>query len=142
MRHEGLSTQTVSEDFFWPKTGLNLSEDLFFWSSPNFGPKPGPNLSEDLFFWSSPNVRPKNGLNFSEDLFFSLHLSFGRKADLVLGWKIFILVFIILKFSEFPAPLPPFENPAYATASAIRGLEATPSPQRSEILQFFFSKRT
>ena len=27
--------------------------------------------------------------------------------------KIFILVFVILKFSEFPAP--PFENPAYAT---------------------------
>ena len=30
-----------------------------------------------------------------------------------LGWKFFILVFIILKFSEFLGPL--FENPAYAT---------------------------
>ena len=33
--------QNLGEDFFWPKTGLNLSEDLlflfFFWSSPNFG---------------------------------------------------------------------------------------------------------
>ena len=35
---EGLSTQTVGEDFFWPKTGLYLSEDLFFvWSSTKFG---------------------------------------------------------------------------------------------------------
>ena len=34
---EGLSTET----FFWPKTGLNLSEDLFFWSSPNFGQENG-----------------------------------------------------------------------------------------------------
>ena len=31
------------------KTGPNLSEDLFYCSSPNFGPKMGPNLSEDLF---------------------------------------------------------------------------------------------
>ena len=63
-------------------------------------------MGEDLFFW------PKTGLNLSEDLFFvGLHLILGRKADLVLGWKIFIVIFIILKFSEFPAPL--FENPAY-----------------------------
>ena len=27
---EGLSTETVGEDLFWPKTGLTLSEDLFF----------------------------------------------------------------------------------------------------------------
>ena len=26
---EGLSTETVAKDFFWPKTGLNLREDLF-----------------------------------------------------------------------------------------------------------------
>ena len=25
----------------WPKTGLNLSEDLFFWSSPKFGQENG-----------------------------------------------------------------------------------------------------
>ena len=30
--------------------GLNLSEDLFFWSSPYFGQKMGLNCSEDLFF--------------------------------------------------------------------------------------------
>ena len=31
--------QNQGEDFFFrPKTGLNLSEDLFFWSSPDFGP--------------------------------------------------------------------------------------------------------
>ena len=72
---EGLSTETVGADLlFWPKTGLNLSEDLFFiWSSPNFGPKTGLNLTEDFFF-------------------FGLHLNLGRKTDLVLGWKIFILV--------------------------------------------------
>ena len=39
--------------------------------------------------------------------FFGLHLILGRKTDLVLGWKIFIPVFTILKFSEFPAPPPP-----------------------------------
>ena len=40
-----------------------------------------------------------------EDLFFGLHLILGRKTDLVLGWKIFILVFIILKFPPPPPPL-------------------------------------
>ena len=69
-----------------------------------------------IFFliWSSPNFGPKTGLNLSKDLFFDFQLNLGRKRDLVLDWKNFILVFIILKFSEFPAP-PPFENPAYAT---------------------------
>ena len=34
---------------FGPKSGLNLSEELFFLrSSPNFGLKTGLNLSEDL----------------------------------------------------------------------------------------------
>ena len=48
---------------------------------------------------------PKTGLNLSENpFFFGLLLSLGWKTYLVLGWKIFILVFIILKFSEFPAP--------------------------------------
>ena len=70
---EGLSTETVGKDLFWPKTGLNLSEDLFY----------------------------------------GLHLILGRKTDLVLGWKIFVLVSINLKFSA--PPLPPFENSAYAT---------------------------
>ena len=67
------------------------------------------------FFWPSPNFGPKTGLNLSDDhFFFGLHLILCIKTDLVLGWKIFILIFIILKFSEFPGP-PPFENPVYAT---------------------------
>ena len=33
-------------------TQPNLSEDLFFWSSPNFGQKSGPNLSEDLSWFN------------------------------------------------------------------------------------------
>ena len=41
---ESLSTQT---DRIWVKT---LFFFFFFWSSPNFGPKTGLNLSEDLFF--------------------------------------------------------------------------------------------
>ena len=55
-------------------------------------------MSEDLFFWSSPD--------------------FGQENGLIVGGKTFILVFIILKFSEFPAPLPSFKNPAYATNCA------------------------
>ena len=70
---EGLSTKRWAKTFFWPKTGLNWSED------------------------------------------FGLHIILSRKTDLVLGWKIFILVFINLKFSAFPGPPPTFENPAYAT---------------------------
>ena len=35
---------------------------------------------------------------------------------LILGGKIFILTFVLLKFSKLPAPPPPFQNPAYATA--------------------------
>ena len=35
---EGLSTETVGEDFVLAK---NRSEDFFFWSSPNFGQKNG-----------------------------------------------------------------------------------------------------
>ena len=36
-KFEHTNERNLGEDFFWPKTGLNLSEDLFFWSSPNFG---------------------------------------------------------------------------------------------------------
>ena len=55
---EGLSTHTVGED-------------LCFWPSPNFGPKTGLNLTADLFsfFWSSPDIGPKTGLTLREDLF-------------------------------------------------------------------------
>ena len=53
---QSLNTQT-DEDFvlflgftcFRPKAGLNLSEDLFFWSSPTFAPKTGLNLSRKTF---------------------------------------------------------------------------------------------
>ena len=126
---EGLSAETVGED-------------LFSWPPPNFGPKTGLNLGEDLFFysWSSPNIGPKTELNLSEDLFFlflfSLHLILGRKADLILGWKIFILVFIILKFSEFPGPPPPFKNPAYATDPAKYVLIITRNKTMLRLLMF------
>ena len=43
-----------------------------------------------------------NWTKFERKPFLGIHLSLGRKTDLVLGWKIFILVFINLKFSEFP----------------------------------------
>ena len=85
---------------------------------PFFGQKLDEILVKTSNFWSSPNFGPKTGLNLSEDVFFGRHLNLGRKTDLVLGWKIFILVFIILKFSEFPAPSP-FENPANATGYDI-----------------------
>ena len=86
---EGLSTQMVGEDLcFWPspnsvpKTGLNLSENLFFvWSSPNFGRKTELRLSEDLFFfffffWCSSDFRQENRTdsgwkNFHSDLCYS-----------------------------------------------------------------------
>ena len=47
---------------------------------------------------------------------FGLHVTLDRKNELILGVKIFILDFLILKFSESPGP-PPLENPAYATGS-------------------------
>ena len=47
--------------------GQNLGEDL---SSPNFGPKTGLNLSEDLFFFrSSSNFGQENGLILSGEIF-------------------------------------------------------------------------
>ena len=62
---EGLSTETVGED-------------LSFWPSPYFGPKTGLNLSEDLFlfFWSSPNFGQEKGLGlWLENFCFGLHYS-------------------------------------------------------------------
>ena len=47
----------------------------FVWSSLNFGPKTGLNLSEDLFFvflfWFSPNFGQENGLGFGLENFHS-----------------------------------------------------------------------
>ena len=68
---EGLSTQTVGED-------------LCLWPAPNFGPKTGFNLSEDLFFYLHLILGKKNGLNLSEDLFFYFFI-FGN--HLFLGGK-------------------------------------------------------
>ena len=79
---EDLSTQTVGEDLF------------FVGSFSMLGPKTGINLSEDLFFWWLSNLELENGL--------------------ILSGKFFILVFVTLKFSKFPAP-PPFENPGFTT---------------------------
>ena len=50
--------------------------------------------------------------------FFWSSLDFGQVNGLILDAENFhsAMVFVILKFSEFPGPLPPsFENPAYAT---------------------------
>ena len=71
-------------------------------------------VGEDLCFWPAPNFGLKTGLNLREDIFFGLHLILDRQTGLILGGKIFILTFVLLKFSEFPAPLP-FQNPAYTT---------------------------
>ena len=54
---EDLSTKAVSQYLFWP--------------SPNFGPKTGLNLSEDLFLWSSLNFGQENGLGFGLENFHS-----------------------------------------------------------------------
>ena len=43
--------------------------------------KMGRNLSEDLFFCSSPDFGRKIGRNLSEDLFFALHLISSEKLD-------------------------------------------------------------
>ena len=46
----------------------------------DIGRKMGRNLSEDLFFCSSPDFGQKTGRNLSEDLFcFALHLILGEK---------------------------------------------------------------
>ena len=81
------------------------------------GPPPPP-LATPLGM-APPFVTWAEGLSsktVGEDLFFGLHRFFGRKTDLVLGWKILVLVFIILNILKFSALLPAFENPAYATA--------------------------
>ena len=74
---EGLSTEI----------GLNLSKDLFSGgSSPSFGQKIGLNLSEGLLgFWSSNDFGQQNRTDF--------------------GDAIFILNFVLLKFSKFSASL-------------------------------------
>ena len=103
---EGLSTKTVGEDLFF---GLHL-----FWAKnrTKFEWRPFSFLTEDLFFWYSLNFGPNPP-------FFGLHLILGRKKDLVLKWKIFILFFIILNILKFSGPPPPFENPAYSSAFAV-----------------------
>ena len=48
--------------------------------------------------------------------FFALHLILGEKSDWFWVEQFLIQMFVLLKVSEVPAPLPPFFlNPAYAT---------------------------
>ena len=74
---------------------------------------------------ASPFVTWAKGLStqtVGEDLFFcffGLHLILGRKTDLVLGRKIFILIFIIFKFSVFPDAR--LKNFVYATEDQPSG---------------------
>ena len=70
---------------------------LLCWLGRKFEHKIALNLGEDPFLWYSPNFWPKAGLNLSGEFF--------------------LLVFIILKF---PAPPPPFENPAYASVYSAK----------------------
>ena len=81
---------------------------FFFWLSPNFGPKTGLNLSEDLFFfWYSKSDFGILGLN----------LILGWKTDFEdgkrTGGKNLFWSSLFSNFLNFLAP--PFENPAYAT---------------------------
>ena len=65
------------------------------------------NKRRRLFLGVLPNFGPKTGLNLSEGLFFvcfALHLTFDRKNGLIVDVKIFIQDFLILRFSESPAP--------------------------------------
>ena len=61
-------------------------------------------LLKTFFFWSSPTV------------------ILDRKIGLILGEIIFILIFVLLDFSEVPAP-PPFQNLAYATVDSAIDLK-------------------
>ena len=57
---------------FEHKNGLNVIKELFclrFWSLPTCRPKTRPNLRQDLFFWSSPNFGQKNELILSGEIF-------------------------------------------------------------------------
>ena len=59
----------------------------------------------------------KNGQNLTNESFFFWSLpNFGQKNELILTGKIFLLVFIILKFPG----LLPSENPAYASVEDNR----------------------
>ena len=84
-----------------PKIAENLSEDLFFCSSPKFGRKIGLNLSENLFFFALLVILSKKiELNLSKDLFFCSSPNFGRKVGLNLSRTISSLF-----FSNFLPPL-------------------------------------
>ena len=73
----------------------------------NFGRKIGPNLSEDLFFFfffffcSSPNFGRKIEPN---------HLILSDKLNYFLVEQFLFQFFVFLKFSEVPAPPPPFSK--------------------------------
>ena len=122
-RNGGRRPFFLASTWFSAKNRTKFEWRPFFWSLPKIKPKTGLNLSEDLLFLVFTYIWAKNRTNFVWRPFFGgLHLILGRKTDLVLGWKFFIPVFIILKFSEFPG-LPPFQNPAYATATVCDIIE-------------------
>ena len=64
-----------------PPPPLQVGHQALGSKSLDFGRIMGRNLSEGLFFCSSPDFGKKMGRNLSEDLFFALHLIFGEKWD-------------------------------------------------------------
>ena len=58
------------------KNDQNLSEDLFFWSSPSFWQEKRSNLSEDLFFFGNHHEIHRKTLVCEED---KVRLNFGPR---------------------------------------------------------------
>ena len=60
-------------------------------------------VGKDLCFWPAPNFGQKIGLTLSVFLWSSSY--FGQKIGQILVETIFILISVLLKFSEVPSPL-------------------------------------
>ena len=59
-----LNTPLGEDVCFWPQPKeIGLKDPFLFFGLHNFERKIGPNLSKDLFFWFSPNFGQKIGLN-------------------------------------------------------------------------------
>ena len=97
-------------------TRLDHTKDIFYTFvlglHLTLGKKIGLNLSKDLFFCSSPTV------------------TLGKKSDWIWVEQFLILIFVLLKFSEVPAP--PFSK------SCVRYCKH-PIPKSLKICIFFFS---